>query len=435
MDYHSAPPQPVIRMKHSPGPVPLPAATARTDGRGLAAAATAFLIWGLMPLYLKALQSVPVLQLTAHRLVWGCAVAFAWLAVRREIGAVWTALSDSNTRWRLCASATLISVNWITYVWGIASNRVVETSLGYFINPLVNVVLGVVVLRERLNVAQWGAVGIAAAGVSYLAWSAGHPPWISLTLAFSFALYGLVRKVVQVDALAGFASETLLLVPIGLGYLVWCEFAGTGFAGQASIGMNLLLMIGGPVTAIPLVLFAYGARAPDPVFDRRPAAVHRPVDPAPARGAGLPRAVRRHARGGLRDDLGRAGPLRLRRRLAQSQGSRAAGLAPRALRGCSAWGSGSAVASRVLCLRFRLCGDRADRHGRPCIRNLDRRADRDFWHGPRARSNCVVRQAVACNAGFQALWSRAIALRSVRSLRVQAMSASCLGLPAFSKRW
>ena len=260
MDYHSAPPQPVIRMKHSPGPVPLPAATARTDGRGLAAAATAFLIWGLMPLYLKALQSVPVLQLTAHRLVWGCAVAFAWLAVRREIGAVWTALSDPNTRWRLCASATLISVNWITYVWGIASNRVVETSLGYFINPLVNVVLGVVVLRERLNAAQWGAVAIAAAGVSYLAWSAGHPPWISLTLAFSFALYGLVRKVVQVDALAGFASETLLLVPIGLGYLVWCEFAGTGFAGQASIGMNLLLMIGGPVTAIPLVLFAYGAR-------------------------------------------------------------------------------------------------------------------------------------------------------------------------------
>jgi chloramphenicol-sensitive protein RarD len=247
-------------MKNSPGPIPLPAATARTDGRGLAAAATAFLIWGLLPLYLKALQSVPVLQITAHRLVWGCAFAFAWLAVRREVGAVWAALSEPNTRWRLCASAALISVNWITYVWGIASNRVVETSLGYFINPLVNVVLGVVVLRERLNVAQWGAVAIAAAGVSYLAWSAGHPPWISLTLAFSFALYGLVRKVVRVDALAGFASETLLLVPIGLGYLVWCEFAGTGFAGQAGIDMNLLLMIGGPVTAIPLVLFAYGAR-------------------------------------------------------------------------------------------------------------------------------------------------------------------------------
>jgi chloramphenicol-sensitive protein RarD len=137
---------------------------------------------------------------------------------------------------------------------------VVETSLGYFINPLVNVTLGVVVLSERLNRAQWTAVAIAAAGVGYLTWTAGHPPWISMTLAFSFGLYGLVRKVVKVDALAGFATETLLLLPLGLGYLIWCEIAGTGVAGQIGISTNLLLMLGGPLTAIPLVLFAYGAR-------------------------------------------------------------------------------------------------------------------------------------------------------------------------------
>jgi chloramphenicol-sensitive protein RarD len=232
----------------------------RMDGRGLAAAATAFFIWGLLPLYLKLLQAVPVLQVTAHRLVWGCAFALIWLAIRRELSHVWAALGDPRIRWRLCLSAVLISINWITYVYGIANERVVETSLGYFINPLVNVLLGVVVLSERLNRMQWVAVAIAAAGVSYLTWSAGHPPWIALALASSFGLYGLVRKVVQVDALAGFTSETLVLVPLGIGYLVWCELAGVGSIGHAGASINMLLLLGGPLTAIPLVLFAFGAR-------------------------------------------------------------------------------------------------------------------------------------------------------------------------------
>jgi len=236
-----------------------PVAT-RTDPRGLAAAASAFFIWGLLPLYLKALQGVPILQVTAHRLVWGCAFAFVWLRMRREIGQVWAALRDPTTRWRLCASATLISVNWITYVYGIAANRVVETSLGYFINPLVNVLLGVLLLSERLNAAQWTAVAIAATGVGWLTWTAGHPPWISLTLAFSFGLYGLVRKVVRVDALAGFATETLLLAPLGIAYLICCELAGTGVVSNSGVGLYALLMVGGPLTAIPLVLFAFGAR-------------------------------------------------------------------------------------------------------------------------------------------------------------------------------
>lgn len=231
-----------------------------TDPRGLVAAASAFFIWGLLPIYLKTLQGVPVVQITAYRLVWGCLFAFVWLAARREVGQVRAALRDPATRWRLCASATLISVNWLTYVYGIAANRVVETSLGYFINPLVNVLLGVLLLSERLNATQWTAVTIAAVGVAWLTWTGGHPPWISLTLAFSFGLYGLVRKVIKVDALAGFATETLLLAPLGVAYIVWCEITGTGVTRTGSIGLNLLLVVGGPVTAIPLVLFAFGAR-------------------------------------------------------------------------------------------------------------------------------------------------------------------------------
>ena len=237
-----------------------PAPPARMDGRGLAAAATAFFIWGLLPLYLKFLQAVPVLQVTAHRLVWGCLFALGWLAVRGELSHVRAALLDVRTGWRLCLSAALISINWVMYVYGIASNHVVETSLGYFINPLVNVLLGVLVLSERLNRAQWTAVAIAAAGVAYLTWSAGHLPWIALTLAFSFGLYGLVRKLVKVDSLAGFASETLVLLPLGIGYLIWCEFHGANWLGHTTLGMHTLLILGGPITAIPLVLFAFGAR-------------------------------------------------------------------------------------------------------------------------------------------------------------------------------
>ncbi len=239
---------------------PPPTVSTRTDVRGLAAAATAFLIWGLLPLYLKALHAVPVLQITAHRLVWGCVFAFVCLRLRSEVGQVRDALRDPTTRWRLCASATLISVNWVTYVYGIASSRVVETSLGYFINPLVNVLLGVLILSERLNATQWTAVAIASAGVAWLTWTAGNPPWISLTLAFSFGLYGLVRKVIRVDALPGFAAETLLLAPIGVAYILWCEFAGSGVVATGGIGLYTLLIVGGPVTAIPLVLFAFGAR-------------------------------------------------------------------------------------------------------------------------------------------------------------------------------
>lgn len=230
------------------------------DSRGLCAAVAAFLIWGLMPLYMKLLQAVPVLQITAHRMVWGCLCGFGWLAVRGEIDQVWRALADPPTRWRLCASATFIAINWWIFMWGIATHHVVEISLGYFIGPLVNVALGVVMFRERLNRMQWLSVAIAAAGVLYLTWMAGRPPWVSIALALSFSMYGLVRKVAKVEALPGFTGETLLLLPFATGYVLWCELSGFGAVSTSGLDIAALLLVGGPLTAVPLVLFALGAR-------------------------------------------------------------------------------------------------------------------------------------------------------------------------------
>jgi chloramphenicol-sensitive protein RarD len=232
----------------------------RIDGRGLSAAVSAFLVWGLMPLYMKLLQTIPVLQITAHRMLWGCLVGVGWLAVRGETHQTWNALADPQVRLRLCASAIFIAINWSIFMWGIATHHVVEVSLGYFIGPLLNVALGVVCFRERLNRLQWLSVAIAAAGVLYLTWAAGKPPYVSIALALSFGLYGLVRKTAKVEALPGFTGETLLLLPFAAGYVLWSELSGAGAMSQGSLGTNLLLLFGGPLTAVPLVLFAVGAR-------------------------------------------------------------------------------------------------------------------------------------------------------------------------------
>jgi chloramphenicol-sensitive protein RarD len=226
--------------------------------QGLVAVTTAFALWGLFPLYFRALDVVPPFQIAAHRLVWGCVVALLWLLARRELSQVWSALSQPRTRWMMLASAVLISINWVVYVWSVANGRLIEGSLGYFINPLVNVLLGVIVLSERLNRWQWSAVGLAAVAVGYLTWSVGQPPWISLVLACSFGGYGLVRKVANVDSLVGFASETLLLLPLAVGYLIWAELNGIGALGHTGAYVKALLAFGGPLTAIPLVMFGFG---------------------------------------------------------------------------------------------------------------------------------------------------------------------------------
>jgi chloramphenicol-sensitive protein RarD len=229
-------------------------------GKGFLAAVSAFAIWGLFPLYFHPLRQVSAVQVIAHRVVWSCLFVLAWIGIRGEMPALRTTLANRSVVWRLAVSATLISINWLTYVWGVTHGYVIETSLGYFIGPLVNVVLGVGLLSEKLSAAQWAAVALAVVGVSYLTVMTGSLPWIALTLAFSFATYGLIRKVVKVESLPGLATETLLLAPFAAAYLLWCESAGTGALGHAAPAVDALLVASGPVTAIALFLFAYGTR-------------------------------------------------------------------------------------------------------------------------------------------------------------------------------
>jgi chloramphenicol-sensitive protein RarD len=228
--------------------------------RGLLALMCAFSIWGVLPLYVRLLRSVPSVQLTAHRLVFCCIFVMAFLRARGAQSEVWSALRDSRTRNRLIASSIAVGINWLGFVWAVNNDHIVDASLGYFINPLLNVVLGVIVLREHLRVRQWLAIGLAAVGVGYLTWLAGAPPWVALMLALSFATYGLLRKTVAVDAMAGLGAETLLSAPIAIAYLGYCEIVGTGALRNESPSTWLLLILSGALTALPLWLFAYGAR-------------------------------------------------------------------------------------------------------------------------------------------------------------------------------
>ncbi len=228
--------------------------------KGLIPAASAFAIWGVFPLYFHALPDVPATQIIAQRIAWSCAFVIGWMFLRGELGSLRSPLTDRGVVLRLAATATLITLNWLVYVWGVQHGHVVETSLGYFIGPLVNVLLGVVLLSEKLTRAQWTAVALATLGVAYLTWMSGGLPWIALMLAFSFASYGLLRKVAKVEALPGLAIETLLLGPLAVGYLLWCEAAGSGALGHSGATINALLIGTGPLTAITLFLFAYGTR-------------------------------------------------------------------------------------------------------------------------------------------------------------------------------
>jgi chloramphenicol-sensitive protein RarD len=232
----------------------------RPAGKGFLAALGAFALWGLFPLYFHPLRQVSSVQVIAHRVVWSCLFVLAWIGLRGEMPTLRATLADRSVVGRLGVSATLISINWLTYVWGVTHGHVIETSLGYFIGPLVNVVLGVGLLSEKLSPPQWAAVALAGGGVAYLTVMTGSLPWIALTLAFSFASYGLIRKVVNVESLPGLATETLLLAPLAATYLVWCESSGRGALGSATHAVDALLIGSGPLTAIALFLFAYGTR-------------------------------------------------------------------------------------------------------------------------------------------------------------------------------
>ena len=240
---------------------PLPTAEqAAAARRGVTAATTAFVIWGLFPLYLRPLTHVPALEILAHRVAWCLLFVLGWLAWKGRLGEVAAAMRDRGVLARLVLSAGLIAVNWGLYVWAVSNGRVLEASLGYFIGPLVNVLLGVVALHERLNPRQWTAVALAAVGVAWLTAAAGGLPWVSLVLAFSFGIYGMVRKVADVAAVPGLAVETLLLAPLALGFIGWLHAHGTGAFGQPPLHVGLLLAGSGLITALPLALFATGAR-------------------------------------------------------------------------------------------------------------------------------------------------------------------------------
>jgi len=228
--------------------------------RGIAYAVAAYLLWGVFPVYFKALQGVPALEILGHRIVWSLAVCAALLLVLRR--GQW--LADLRRQPRVLAwftaSSALVALNWFVYIWAVNSGRVVDASLGYFINPLVNVLIGSVFLRERLRAAQWLAVAVAAAGVLWLTWQAGAVPWIGLVLAVTWGAYGLLRKTAALGPIEGLTLETLLLAPIAATYLSWLVQAGHSEFAQGDPVTRLLLLAAGPVTAAPLLLFAAGAR-------------------------------------------------------------------------------------------------------------------------------------------------------------------------------
>jgi chloramphenicol-sensitive protein RarD len=237
------------------GAAPTPGA-----GRGALAAAVCYFCWGLFPLYWKQLTDVDATELIAHRHLWSLAFVLGIMATGAGFAELRAALrSGTALRWH-ALSGGLLTINWLVYVWGVNHGHVLETSLGYFLVPLVNVALGRLVLKERLRPLQWVAISCAAAGVALMLVRVGRPPWIALTLAATFGAYGLLRKKSPLGPLTGLGLETLLLAPFAAAFVVWQQSTGAGALGRVSIGEHILLVSAGVVTAVPLLLFAYGAR-------------------------------------------------------------------------------------------------------------------------------------------------------------------------------
>lgn len=220
----------------------------------------AYALWGVMPLYVRALHGVPSLQIVAHRIVWAAVLLVGFVAATQRLGFIQQLVQRPRIAWTFVASSVALSLNWLVYIWAVGEGRVVDASLGYFINPLFSVLLAVVVLKERLRALQWLAVGVAGLGVLWLALLARQLPWIGLTIAVSFGTYGLLRKTASIDALGGLTLETVLLLPLALGYLVYLAFTPQGMFVGGGPRLIALLFAAGPLTAIPLLAFAAGAR-------------------------------------------------------------------------------------------------------------------------------------------------------------------------------
>ena len=231
------------------------------DRRGMWVAVGAYVLWGVMPLYWHLLKAVPSLQIVLHRIAWSALFVGAYLLWRDGRGWLRRTLAGPRLGWMLALSGVLIAFNWGLYIWAVNAGHVVETALGYFINPLLNVLIGVLFLRERLRPLQWLSVAVAAAGVLWLAVRYGQVPWIALALAASFGLYGVVRKLAHVDAVAGLGVESAYLFLPAIAVLAWTEaHGGGGFGAGYGAAASTLLVLGGIVTALPLVGFAYAVR-------------------------------------------------------------------------------------------------------------------------------------------------------------------------------
>jgi len=232
------------------------------DRRGVLYGVACYLLWGLFPLYWPLLEPAGAIEILAHRIVWSLLVVATVLAVTRSWGWIRPLLADRATLARMALAAVLIAVNWATYIWGVNNEHVVETSLGYFINPVVTVMIGVLVLHERLRPVQWAAIGLGTLAVVVLAVDYGRPPWIALTLAFSFGTYGLLKKQVgaTVGAVQSLTVETAVLFVPALTYLVLLDARGDAQLGHSGLGHGLLLASAGIATAVPLLFFASAAR-------------------------------------------------------------------------------------------------------------------------------------------------------------------------------
>jgi len=226
--------------------------------KGLIYVFTAYAMWGFFPIYFKFLHEAPALQIMAHRVTWSFIFLIFLIAVRKEFSQILKSLTKKIVL-TYSIAGTLLAINWLTYVWGVNAGFVVETSLGYFINPLVSVVLGVVFLKEKLRNLQWIPVGLAAIGVIYLAIDHGSLPWIALVLASTFGTYGLFKKIAPLPSIHGLTVETGAVLIPALLFLLFVEFNGTAAFGHASAQTTFLLTLSGIITAIPLIFFASGA--------------------------------------------------------------------------------------------------------------------------------------------------------------------------------
>lgn len=226
--------------------------------KGIISVLIAYAIWGFFPIYFKFLQQVPAIQIMAHRVIWSFVFVFLLVLFRRQLNDIRKRITWKIALLYLCAGV-IVSINWLIYVWGVNAGHIVETSLGYFINPLVSVLLGVVILKEKLRPLQWVPVIMAAVGVAYLTIQHGSLPWIALALALTFGTYGLLKKIAPLQALHGMMLETgFVFLPTFI-YILVCEFQGVGAYGHAGLGNTLLLTATGIVTAVPLLFFADGA--------------------------------------------------------------------------------------------------------------------------------------------------------------------------------